>query len=468
MLSMVLKTLRRHRRALAVVASWLAFATARGQSVDTAGTLPEDYLPALKTILDSAMKQSPQVISKELEVAQWEARVYAADAQRWPGVGGNMNYALNQTAISNNAGTRSRDSGLFYNFSINQPLFQWGALKNQSEIARIAVSIAEKDYAEARRSLAVALRQQYLMLIAKKALVRHGRFALKIQQADLAMMNDKLAQGTASQGDVAGRKLAVEDTSLQVARGEAEFVSLRRAFARLAGLGELTEDAVPLEIPRPAYSAERTSSLLAAFLRDGAKSTFAAEVALMRIREADLNYRIAKVRLLPKFGAQAGYSVLNTTNASATTVTQTGVAQQSVGIASDWRIFDGFATKGAKLDALATKRVHERELQTAVDTALDSAQQLARDLALDVREMDQCDIRRTLAQGGVDRTKEDIGLGKLPATALDAATANLYIAEFNCANARAKFLWQWSEFVSLAATDPVVNNLPNHYAREKR
>ena len=468
MLSTVLMTLRRHRCALAVIAGGLAIATARGQSVETAGTLPEDYLPALKAILDSAMKQSPQIILRELEVAQWEARVYVADAQRLPGIGGNLNYASNESAISGNASTRTRDTGLFYNFSINQPLFQWGALKNQSEIARIAVSIAEKNYGEARRSLAVALRQQYLMLIAKKALVRHGRFALKIQQADLAMMNEKLTSGTASQGEVAGRKLAVEDTSLQVARGEAEFASQRRSFARLAGLGEFPEDAVPVDVPRPTYSAERTASLLAAFLRDGAKSTFAAEVAEMRIREADLNYRIARVRLLPKFNAQAGYSVQNTTNASATSVIQTGVAQQSVGISGDWRIFDGFATKGAKLAALVTKRVRERELQSAVETALDTAQQLERDLALDVREMDQSDIRRTLALGAVDRAKEDIGLGKLPATALDVATANLYIAEFNNANARAKFLWHWSEFVSLAATDPVVNNLPNHYAREKR
>jgi hypothetical protein len=160
--------------------------------------------------------------------------------------------------------------------------------------------------------------------------------------------------------------------------------------------------------------------------------------------------------------------VQNTTNASATSVSQTGVAQQSVGISSDWRIFDGFATKGAKLDALVTKRVRERELQNAVETALDTAQQLERDLALDGREMDQSDVRHTLALGAVDRAKEDIGLGKLPATALDAATANLYIAEFNNANARAKFLWHWSEFLSLAATDPVVDNLPHHYAREKR
>ena len=51
---------------------------------------------------------------------------------------------------------------------------------------------------------------------------------------------------------------------------------------------------------------------------------------------------------------------------------------------------------------------------------------------------------------------------------MDEATVALLAAEYNNANARAKFLWHWSDFVSLAATDPVANNLPSHYAREKR
>jgi outer membrane protein TolC len=454
----------------AVIAGALALvgASGRAQLPETAGTLPEDYLPALKQILDSAMKQSPQVLLKQIEISQWEARVLITDAQRLPSAGGNFNYASNQTARSDNSTTRTRDNGLFYNFSLSQPLFQWGALKNQSLIARIGVSIAEKNYGEMRRSLAVSLRQTYLMLIAQKALVRHDRARQKLQQADLDLTQGRFAQGAASEAEVGGKKLGLDETNLAVARRESEFAAQRKAVARLAGLADIAEEAVPDEIPKPAYSAEVTARLLAALLRDGAKSTFAAEVAQLRIQESDLNLRIAKVRLLPKFRAEAGYSVQNNTSATQTSINQVGIAQQSAGIFGDWRIFDGFATKGAKQEALSTKRIHERELQIAVETALDSAQRLERDLALDAREMEQTEVRRTLAMALVDSAREEIARGNMKPAGMDEAKVALYAADYNNANARAKFLWHWSEFVSLAATDPVVNNLPSHYAREKR
>lgn len=468
MLSLVPNPSRSGWRTLAALVALLAGAAMRADPAEIAGTLPEDLLPELKAILATAMKQSPQVILKEIEIAQSEARALGIDAQRFPSVGGNVNYAANQTAISNNTSTSSRDSGLFYAFSASQPLFYWGALENQSKVAHVGVAIAEKNYNEARRTLVITLRQQYLALIAQKAFLRQGRFALKLLQADLDLAADKFARGTVSEGEVAGKRLNLEDVSLRLARSESDFMSMRRTFARLAGMGDLAEDALPAEIPKPVYSAETASRLLAALLRDGAKSTWAAEVAQLRIEEADLNYRIARVRRLPKFNAQAGYSVQNSTNASATSVSQTGVSQQSVGIVGYWNIFDSYATRGAKQDALETKRLRERELQFAVEQAMDTAQKLERELALDAREMSQAEVRRNLAAGGVDRMKEEIDRGNSPATAADGAKSSLYVAEFNHANARAKFLWHWSEFVSLAAADPIVNTSTPPNAREKR
>ncbi len=468
MLSLASNPLRSGRRALVAQLALLACVIVRADPAEVAGTLPEDYLPALKAILETAVKQSPQVIMKEIEIAVSEAKALGIDAQRFPSLGGHVDYASNQTAVSDNSSTRNRSTGLFYDFSLSQPVFYWGALENQSKIARIAVAIAGKNYTEARRTLMVALRQQYLALIAQKARVRHGRFALKLQQADLDLYSDMLAHGTASQGEVAGRKLSLEDSSLELAKRESDFAAMRRTFARLAGLSDVTEDSLPLEIPNPTYSAETASRMLAGFLRDGAKSTFAAEVAQLRIEEADLNGRIARVRRLPKFNAQAGYSVQNSTNASATAVSQTGVAQQSVGIVGSWNIFDSTATKGARLDALETKRLRERELQVAVETAMDSAQKLERDLAIDAREMKMTEVRRTLAAGQVDRAKDEVARGNFKPTAVDDATASQYIAEFNNANARAKFLGHWSEFVSLADADPMVNTATPPNAREKR
>ncbi len=459
--------LRPARRILAVLVPFFAIAVTRAELPNVAGTLPEDYLPQLKGILDTAMKQAPQVIMRQIEIAQAEARVYGADAQRMPSLGGDYHFAENQTAIASDSSTRSRDSGLFYNFSLNQPIFAWGALKNAGEIARIGTAIAERNYTEARRSLAVTLRHQYLALVAQKASLRYYRFDEKLKQADLDLAKDRLANGNASQGEVGGKGLVLEDASVAVAQLESDFTAQLKAFVRLAGIGTLTEDALPDDIPKLTYSAENAAKLVAELLRDGGKNTFAAEVAALRVKEADLNYRIAKVRLLPRFNAQAGYSVQNSTNASATSVSQTGVTQETIGLGGSWNIFDGFATKGAKLEALATKRLHERELQDAADAAVDAAQKLERDLALDARKMNMSEVRRGLAEAGLKRAKEEKALGNAPQSTIEAATSYLYFNDLNNANSRLTFLWHWSELISLAGVDPTATTASSLHAREK-
>lgn len=469
MLLLVLKTLRRSRRALAQLAILFVLSDARAaDATDVAGTMPEDYLPALKKILEFSVRNAPTVLLEDSKIAQNEARAMGTNAQRLPSFGGSVSAAANQTAISGNSSTQSRDSGLFYNFSLNQPIFYWGALKNDSDRARIGVLVAEKSYREASRTLAILLRRSYLELIVKKAQLRERRFALELTKNDLERMKENYAAGNASQGEVGGRQLKYEDDSLALERVEVEFAGQLRTFARLAGIGALTEDAIPLEIPKPSYPSTVAAQLLAALLSDGAKSTFAAQVAALEVQEADLNYRIAKVRLLPKFSANAGYSVQNSTTASPTSVSQTGIAQRTVALVGNWTIFDGFGAKAAQRDALATKQLHERELKIATDTALDEAQNLARLLAVDVRAMEMAESRRNLAEAGLTRAKEEIGLGNVAGNFKDAAQLNLYGNETANANARALFLAHWGEFVSLAATDPALNNLPARYAREKR
>jgi outer membrane protein TolC len=468
MLSLALMTLRRGRRALALLASFCLLGSARAAPTEVAGTMPEDYLPQLKTILAAASRQAPQVIVSEIGIAQREAQVYVADSARLPSFGGHIDYLSNQTAISSNSSTQTRDSGAFGSLALNQPIFHWGALKNESDKARIGVLFAEKSYTEAIRTLVVNLRQQYLMLIARKAYLRQARFALKLAKTELDLATDKLANGATSPAEVEGRKLIYEDAGLQVDRSDAEFAGMRRALARMAGLGDLAEEAIPAEIPQPVYPAETAAGLLEGLRRDGAKSTFAAEAAALHIREADLNYRIANVRLLPKFGASAAYSQQNTTNASPTSVTQTGISQLTVGVTGQWNIFDGFATRGVKLAARSERRLHEQELQSATEAALDQAQKLARDLELDARAMALNETRRAQAEAGVKYATDEFGLGNQPQSAIDRATFNLHVSEFNNANARAMFLWHWSEFVSLAGSDPALTQLPAHYAREKR
>lgn len=462
-------SLRRAWRALPVWASLFAVVVADAAGGDDlAGTLPEDYIPALKPILAAASKQSRVIIAKEIEISQREAQAMQVDALRGPNFGGHLDYVQNQTAVSGNSDTQSREGGLFYGLALNQPVYHWGALENQSAVARIGVAIAEKNYAEAYRLLIVDLRQRYLSLIVRKAFLRQARFALGLTEYDLKFTVENLAKGLVSKEAAAQQQLSYRETKLGLERAEVEFSNLRRAFARMAGLADFPEDAVPLEIPKPDYASAAMSELLAGLLRDGGKGTFQAQIYELMIQEANLNYKIAKVRLLPKINASAGYSLENTTNATPTAVQQQGVARQTVTLNAQWNIFDSFATKGAKAEALARKRLHERELKTAAEETLDRAQSLQRQLAIDVQALEFSEIHNQQVADEMKRAKEELGRGNTSTRAIDGMTASVYSSEANNLVARATLLIHWSEFVSLTGADPMLNNLPVNYVREKR
>ena len=468
MLSLILMSPRGKGRALSVFGLLFVLGTARADTTVIAGSLPEDYLPELKVIIGAALRQSPQIIAKEIEIEQAKAGLMGANSRRLPGVGGNLNFASNQTATSTNASTRTRDSGLFYNLAVSQPIFFWGALKYEGDRARLGVLLSERGYAEAYRVLAVALRGAYLQLIVRKATLVHARLARDQLVAELALAKEKLASGAFAPSEIAARQLNLDDTHLAIARIEIEFAAGRRTFARLSGIADLSEASLPDELPKPTFPSAAASALLAAFVRDGGRQTFEARVNEMKVQEADLNYRIARVGLLPKFSASAAYSLENSTFASANSITQQGITRQTIAVGAQWAIFDGFATRGAKLGALATKRLAERQLEMAASGSLEAAQTLYQQIELEVRAMDMSDLRYGLAASQLGRLEQEFKLGNVAQAALDSAQVGLKQSHAQSINARAVFLSRWSEFVSLAGADPVLTQLTSRHDREKR
>lgn len=438
------------------------------QADEIAGTLPEHHFPALKRILESAVKQSPLAIEKQLDVALAMARTDAANAPRLPRLGGNIRYDNSQTAISSDNSRRDRGGGVFYGIDLGQAVFHWGALKNESARARIGVAIAEKNYHEAFRLLAITLRQSYLELVAKKAALYHARNQQRLREEDLKLERDKFSRGDTSQGSVFVRELAVEEGGIEIQRLEVELDRLTRLLARLAGVPPLRDEDIPLDIPAVAYSPELTAQLVGGLLRDGGRSVFEVQVRQMQVQDAELRYRIARVRLLPKFSLGAGHSVENTTNVTGGTVDQQGVERQSISVRADWSIFDGFATRGAKQEAIAEKRLYERHLATSVEKVLDEAQRLQDTLAAEARATRMADQHRTLAFADLDRVKDEVKLGNLPPYEIEQATDRAYFRTALSVTARARLLAEWSALVSLAGIDPVLKNLPVRYVRPKR
>ncbi|HTB80562.1 MAG TPA: TolC family protein [Opitutaceae bacterium] len=423
-------------------------------------TLPEDLLPGLRDVLHRALQESPQMISHNLDLAAQEANRYQQAAQLWPSLSGNFNYAYNQSVLTSNANTNTRSSGLVFSVNLYQPIFHWGALEAVKDISHLQIKISERRYAEAYGQLATTLRSQYLSLIAQKVQLRNVRFSIGQTKTAVAVVEDRFKSGTATQDELTNAHLQLDEANLNLDRTVDGFAYSQHLFALTAGVPELSDAAVPDEIPKPVYAADTTAALLRNFVHDGLNNTFEVKIYDYQIRQSDLNYKIAKYRLYPRFDLALGVNEQNQTNATTSAISQTSVLSDYVALAASWNIFDGFATRGARLAALTSKRQAERDRTTYVDQTLAQAHEMERQLEFSARAMSIAEQRFGLSAQAWQRAKDDFKLHNLSQAEMDQATISFYQSQSAIFGARADFLSQWSGYLSLLGIDPVLNNLP--------
>ena len=94
---------------------------------------------------------------------------------------------------------------------------------------------------------------------------------------------------------------------------------------------------------------------------------------------------------------------------------------------ADWNMFDGFETRGRVRDALASKRLAERRLTTAVERVQEQAQALARQVELESLAVKMTDRRRAAAGGDLERVKDEVKRGNLSPSAIEGAQQQLLL-----------------------------------------
>lgn len=425
--------------------------------------LPEDLMPQLRPILKAAMSQSPQMIQSNLSIAAAEATRIQVRAGMLPGVYASGNYSQNKTAIASAAAYSSTSSGLFYNLSINQPVFQWDALRNRYKSGVIGVKIAKHQYAEAYRLLLVSLRSQFLSLVTLKITLRNAEYALKQAQDALALAEVNLKAGKISHEAMLEPRLGVDQARLERDRAAENLENARRLFSLSAGVDQLDADQIPDKVPTPVYAPQLVTGLLERFVDGGVDETPSALTYKGYIRQADLDYRIAKVNLLPKFSFSASIGQQNVTNAGPNYVSQEAITSNNWNIVGSWAIFDGLSTRGQKLAALSRRRQYERSLKTVDARAVAQARDLCKNLGFDWRAEQIFQTRHDVSVTQVKRAEADLKTGKTSQTAVDKAQENAYDLELKLANYRKAFFDDWSQFLSTTCVDPMLQEVPAGY-----
>jgi outer membrane protein TolC len=302
-------------------------------------------------------------------------------------------------------------------------------------------------------------------LIEKRIALRNAQFNLRLSQESMKAQQARFDSGSSSEAELGNFRLSVQQAQLDTDRAQEDLAYAKRQFTRLVGIDDLDDNSIPLMVPHPAYKAPIADAILAGFVGDGIESTFQNQVYKMNLKQADLNYSIASVRLLPKLSASASYAYENYVAASNASVTQEGIQSETYGITASWYIFDGFATRGAKLAALSNKRLYERLRKTYVDTTVDTVTYMRRELDFSSRSMSFAEIHDALIAAEVKRLGDDVGLGYASQASTDSGKLTLYSTDYQMAYARADFLGRWTEFISQAGIDPALANLSPRYVR---
>lgn len=458
--------MRGARCSLRLLIWFFGWGLARAQEPATAvGGLPEDLLPGLGPILETALAQSPDTIRSSIAVMNAEGGLLVARSVRLPNLGGYARYAVNHEATIGGSGVSSTNSGLYFDFGLSQPVYAFGALRARHDVGRIELKIAERQHEEAYRLLVLALRDQYLRLVAQKSALGAMRAQLKVDEDSLVRERARLEDRLISATTVAVAEEGLKRRQFEIDKEAEEFDFARRRFARLAGLTHLSDDAIPSELVRPTTVADAGRSLLQRFVAGGVEQTYQGQVFAMEVEREARNYVIASKRLYPKFALFAGYNQRSETQADVGRINQVAVTSRYYGIRLDWSVFDGLATRGEKISVLARKRANERRLKSYVDETADIARHQWTKVGLAARGLELAESTLGTARAVLKLVEGEFAARRALQADVDRAQQAVRQAEANILPVRADYLMTWATFVSLVGADPAMQKLPARYVR---
>jgi len=428
--------------------------------------VPEDYFPGLKSLLETALQQSPRMIARNAEEVIAEAWRAEVRAGQLPSIGGYASYYPYTRERRGEAPdvTVGNNEKIAYNFSVNQAVFHWGALRNNTKIAELRQKMAEEGTADAYRLLVEQIRAQYLTLVVNKTTLARARFNQHVADEALALARSRRERGVIAEADLFTPTITAEQARLWTDRVEFDYENSRILLGKLCGLPAVPDDQIPAEIPNITPNSSEVERVVNAFTGQGEPDTYFMRNLRTGIEIEELNYKIANTRLKPKLNVQVGVSQDEQTFSFATALTSKYKIQSTyAGVSLSWNIFDSFATRNAKKASLTRRRELERAYKEQVGDLLLSVQNQKRQLEFSARALAIAEKLLSSSETGVRVAEEDLSRGVGSQASVDAARLHLYTRQIEAYQARNDYLLKLSGLLSTTLNDPALNLLPAKY-----
>ena len=422
--------------------------------------LPEAFFPGLKDLLATAIKQSPRMISRNLDNAIAEQDRIAARAGQLPYVGGNLQYnPLERDYRADHVGYLKTQQ-LTYSVTLNQPVYHWGELQANTRIGELRQKITQGQTAEAYRLLVQEIRSRYMAVIMGKAGVARSQLSLAIARDQLAVAQEKYDKKVFSDADMFTPRLTCDQAILAADKTAEDYRSAKLTLAKLTGTAVLEDSQIPDAIPSVPAAQDRLQSLLNAYVSEQDPKSYTLDNLRTQIEIEKLNYKVATTRLKPKLNFVMG-TTQDQQSYTADISTRYELQTYYAGVQVSWSIFDGFAARSAKTTSLLRRRQIEQSFQDATTNQLDDVRSEFRQLGFSARSMELTDRMLGSAEAGLQMKQDDLKRGLASDAEVSAAQLNYQYCQIAAFNSRADYLTRTSEFLSLMLEDPALASLPH-------
>lgn len=357
---------------------------------------PEDTIPELAQVLQTAMDHSPEMTLEKYTVEEAEGDRLAAGASRRPSVFLTAR-GLGTYEDREDINGTSTHGVLTANLTAKQPLYAWGALEAMARLGELRLAEAEAKRERTRESLRVRIRDLYFKL----ALARQESEVVSQSRALttrlLANLEQLFKQGRASEQQVLETRLAWQEAEERFRYAAQQIDRTSVELAAISGAAPETvwkaDPPPPLESPSPETIEEWRRQLDSggAILPDSAIA--AAELGMEQAAE---NLCIAEARNKPTVDFVTGayqdqFAVQGNSDNVWRNVFFAGLQVQ-------WNLFDGYETRGRKMAALARQRLSEGRLTQARQNARRQARTALETLAYRARQMQSREDRLLLQE----------------------------------------------------------------------
>jgi outer membrane protein TolC len=341
---------------------------------------------------------------------------------------------------------------VLYNVGVNQPLFHWGALSKNHQVAKLYAAISARNLDETRRLLAVDLRRRYFDLVIARGAVALEQKNIAALESELALAKKRVEEGIAASLESATFESKLIPARINLDRLKNDHDLLLRNFSRISGL--------PLEkIPQPVAELPvppKIEALITALGDSGGLPSVRLQNTEDTVRIDRLNYEINKTRLKPKLGLSFSVNQDNRNPDNDALGPKALITSWNAFATVNWNIFDGFGTQAAQRSSLAKLRASEADRDLARQQDADERRADIARLQVSWRQLQEAEKSLAGARGSIAAFEKDVAAGWAPRSTVDEARRVLDLAVQSTNVSRAEFYTLLATYFSNRGLDPAL------------